>query len=130
MRPVALRLGVGVLWCALAPACSDALGVEDVIGIWNTQTINGYGVPGTVVYEGRSHEAEYVRWVFYDGGQCTLTQRVDGATATFDECDYTIDVKRGTIHVVLQFEAWAGNVARHRMTLTDPQDIVWTLGTD
>ena len=121
-------------WCVLAvlglvaaPACSEAFGIEDMLGVWNTQSINGYAVPGTVVYEGDTYDTQYVRWAFYDGGQCTLTQQVDGITATYDECAYTVNVEHETLTIALLSEPWDGSVDGNRMTLTDPQDVVWVL---
>lgn len=108
-------------------ACADGLGIEDVFGIWNTQSINGHAVPGTVLYEGVAYDTQYVRWVLYDGGLCTLTQQVDDVTATYDDCGYTVDVERETITIVLHAETWVGSVAGDTMTLTDPQDVVWVL---
>jgi hypothetical protein len=127
MRRMARWLALGVLGLAAVPACSDALGVEDVLGIWNTQSISGYSVPGTVVYEGDSYDTQYVRWTFYDGGLCTLTQQVDGVTATYDECEYSVNLGQETIAIDLLSEVWDGSVERERMTLTDPQDVVWVL---
>ena len=126
MRRAAAWLVLGILGF-VAVGCSDPVGVEDIIGIWNTTSINGYSVPGTVEYEGVNHDAEYARWVFYEGGQCTLTQHVDGSTETFDECEYTVDLTSETISVILLFEAWNGNLSRDRLTVTDPQDVVWLL---
>jgi hypothetical protein len=120
-------LTLGVLGSVAAPACSEPFGIDDILGIWNTQSINGYSVPGTVVYEGGTYDAQYVRWTFYDGGQCTLTQQVDGVTATYDECEYTVNMEQETLTIVLLFEPWDGSVAGNRMTLTDPQDVVWVL---
>ncbi|NIM48523.1 MAG: hypothetical protein GTO22_04575 [Gemmatimonadales bacterium] len=120
-------LALGVLGCIAAPACSDAFGIDDVLGIWNTQSINGYSVPGTVVYEGDSYDTQYVDWAFYDGGRCTLTQRVDGVTDTYDECDYTVNLEQETVSIVLLSEMWDGSVEEDSMTLTDPQDVVWIL---
>ena len=103
------------------------MGVEDVLGIWNTQSIGDYAVPGTVVYQGVSFDTRYVRWVLYEDGQCTLTQDVDGAIATFDACEYTVDLDRETISIVFQLDTWDGSIRGKTITLTDPQDIVWVL---
>lgn len=124
---VARGLALGVLTFVAAPACSDGLGVEDVFGVWNTQTINGYPVPGLVVYEGDTYDAQYVRWTFYDGGRCTLTQQVDGVTATYDECEYTVNGDLETLTMMFLSEQWDGRVAGSTMTLTDPQAIEWVL---
>jgi hypothetical protein len=120
-------LTLGVLGFMAAPACSDAFGVDEILGIWNTASINGYSVPGTVVYEGNSHDTRYVRWAFYDGGLCTLTQHVDGVTETYDECDYTMNVEQETIAIAFLFETWDGSFDENSMTLIDPQDVVWIL---
>ena len=120
-------LRAGVLGLVAVSGCSDALGIEDIVGIWSTASIGDYAVPGTVVYEGVSHDTRYVRWVFYDGGHCTLTQEVDGTTETYDDCDYTVDLERETISIVFLFEVWDGSVRGRSMTLTDPQDVVWGL---
>ncbi|MFQ6045031.1 MAG: hypothetical protein ACE5PT_01560 [Gemmatimonadales bacterium] len=127
MRRLARWTVLGVLGFAVAPTCGDAFGIDDVLGIWNTQSIGGHSVPGTVVYEGDSYDTQYVRWAFYDGPQCTLTQRVDGVTATYDECDYTVSVEHETITIVFLSEVWDGGVEGNRMTLTDPQDVLWIL---
>jgi hypothetical protein len=110
-----------------APGCGDPFGPADVLGIWNTQSINGYSVPGTVLYQGDTYDTEYVRWTFYDGGQCVLTQLVDGLTATYDECEYTVDAERKTVAMLLLAETWDASVEGNSMTLTDPQDVVWIL---
>lgn len=128
LRSRARGLVLGALGLVGAPACTDALGLEDVLGVWNTRSINGYAVPGDVVYEGSTYATEYVRWALYDGGFCTLTQLVDGVTATFDDCEYTVDLERRTIVIVFQSAPWDGEVAGDSMTLTDPQDVVWVLG--
>ena len=80
-----------------------------------------------MVYQGVSYDIQYVRWTFYDGGLCTLTQQVDGVTATYDECEYTVDADRPTVAMVLLSQSWNGRVEGGRMTLTDPQDVVWVL---
>ena len=127
MRHGARWLALAVAGLVGAPACGDEFGIDDVLGIWNTHTINGYAVPGTVVYEGVTYQTAYVRWTFYDGGLCTLTQQVDDITATYDSCEYTIDADQETIAIVLLSQEWNGSVDGSRMTLTDPQSVVWIL---
>lgn len=120
-------LVLGAFGAVAAPACGDAFGVGSVIGIWNTVSIGGHSLPGAVVYEGDSYDTEYVRWVLYDGGLCTLTQRVDGVMATYDDCDYSVNVEQKTLLIVFLSEVWNGSVEESSMTLTDPQDVVWVL---
>ncbi len=127
MRHTAQWLALGVFGFVAAPACGDAFAVEDIIGIWNTTSIGGYSVPGTVVYEGDSYDTQYVRWAFYDGGRCTLTQQVDGFTETYDDCDYTVNVEQRAIAITFLFETWDGIVDGSSLTLIDPLDVAWTL---
>lgn len=126
-RRLARWLALGVLVAAGLAACADAFGVEDVLGVWNTQSINDYPVPGSVVYRGIAYDTEYVRWAFYDGGQCTLTQLVNGYTDTYDDCTYTVAPDQATIAIVLHDEPWSGSAADDTITLTDPQDVRWVL---
>ena len=127
MRRVARWIGLSVIGLTAMSACGDAFGVRDVLGIWTTTSIGGYTVPGTVVYEGGDFDTQYVRWAFYDGGQCTLTQLVDGFTSTYDDCDYTVDVEQGTVAISFLSEIWDGVLDGDNMTLTDPLAVAWTL---
>lgn len=127
MRRLARWLTLGVLGFVAGPVCSDPFGIEDILGIWNTASINGYSIPGTVVYEGVSYDAQYARWAFYEGRQCLLTQQVDGVTETYDECNYTVNLEQETITIVFLFETWDGSLDGNSMTLTDPQDVIWML---
>jgi len=120
-------LALGVLGLGAPLACADAFGVEDILGVWSTQSIGGHAVPGTVVYAGVGYDTQYARWTFYDGGQCTLTQLVDGVTATYDGCEYTVSVQDETITIDFLSETWDGTVAGGQMTLIDPQDVAWIL---
>ncbi len=97
MRRMTRWLTLGVVAITAVPACGDPLGIDDILGIWNTASIGGHTVPGNVVYEGVEYDTEYVRWAFYDGGLCTLTQRVDGLTTTYDECSYTMNAEQEAI---------------------------------
>ena len=80
-----------------------------------------------MTYEGGTYDTQYVRWALYEDGTCTLTQRVNGATDTYDECTYTVDVEQESVAIVFLSEVWDGSVAGNQMTLTDPQDVVWVL---
>jgi hypothetical protein len=126
-RRKARWLALGVLGLAAPLACADPFGVEDVLGVWHTQSIGGHAVPGTVVYEGVSYDTQYARWTFYAGGQCTLTQLVDGVTATYDGCAYAVSEEDETLTIDFLSEVWDGTVAGDQMTLTDPQDVTWIL---
>ena len=127
MRQIPRWFIIGALLAGAFPACEDAVGLADVRGIWNTASIGGHAIPGTVDYDGTIFDTEYVRWAFYDGERCTLTQLVDGKTSTYDDCTYSADEERQAVSITFQSEAWAGTVSGERMTLTDPQDVVWIL---
>lgn len=127
MQRTAIRLALGVLVIVAAPACNDPCSVNGILGIWNTTSINGYSVPGHVEYESVSYEAEYVRWAFYEGGQCVLTQRVDNRTTTYDRCSYTVDQDQQRFTMTLMDEAWNGVQDGDRIALTDPRDVPFVL---
>jgi len=120
-------LALGALGTVAAPACGDPFGPEDIIGVWHTESIGGYVVPGLVVYQGITYNTEYARWTFYTDGLCTLTQKVDNTTDTFDQCDYSPDVENGAITVNFLSDAWEGSVDGHTMTLIDWNDVEWVL---
>lgn len=127
MKRTVRWLALGVFGFLAAPACSGRSGIDDIIGIWNTTSIDGYSVPGTVVYQGASLDTRYVRWVLYDGRQCTMTEMVNDSTYTFDECDYSVNLEQDSITIIFRFEEWKGSVDRRSMSLTDPKDKVWML---
>jgi hypothetical protein len=52
---------------------------------------------------------------------------VDGRTNTYDDCSYSADERQQTVSITFQAQAWAGAIDGERMTLTDPQDVVWML---
>jgi hypothetical protein len=120
-------LALGVLGFVAASACSEQSGSDDVIGFWDTKSVAGYSVPGKIEYVRKSHDTQYIRWVFYDGGQCTLTQHVDGGIDTYDECEYTVNVEQHTLTMTFQYEKWAGRLDGNRLVFTDPKDVEWIL---
>ncbi len=120
-------LALGVLGFVATPACSDQSDIDDVIGIWDTKSVAGYSVPGTIEYERKSHDTQYIRWVFYDGGRCTLTQHIDGAIETYGECEYTVNVEQQTLTMTFQMERWAGRLDGNSLIFTDPKDVEWIL---
>ena len=111
----------------LAVGCAERSDTADVRGVWNAQSIGGDDVPGTVVYDNDRLTAEYVRWVFFDDGPCLLTQRVDDLLATYDQCSYTVNEAEQTLVIAFMDEEWSGSFDGSRLTLTDPQDVVWVL---
>ena len=111
-----------------ASGCGRALGANDIIGVWETTSVNGYAVPGTVTVRGRTYEARYFRWTFVQGGVCTVAAQIDGDEDR-DAGNYRLDLEEQTITVSL--DRWVlnleGSLARDRMTLTDPAGVAYVL---
>ena len=126
MRRILRWLVPGALALAVGTACSDAFGVEDILGTWETTSVNGYSVPGTVVLEGSSFDIQYYRWTFVDGGHCSATGQVDGEVHSGD-CDYTVNLEQRTITISFEVNSLQGSIDGNTMTLTDEGDIVWIL---
>lgn len=121
---VGALLSIGVL---LAAGCAERSDTAEVRGVWNARSIGGGDVPGTIVYQDDSLRAEYVSWVFLDDGPCVLTQRVSDLRATYDDCTYTVNDQERTLVIDFMDEEWSGSFDGSRLTLTDPQDVVWIL---
>jgi hypothetical protein len=118
---------LGVVGLVAATACSDAFGIEDLLGTWSLTSIYGQSVPGTVTIDGESLDVQYVRLTFGVGGDCTLAQGMDGATWFITDCAYTVDLDRKTMAVLIQnLPTFQGSIdiAADRMTLTDADDLV------
>jgi hypothetical protein len=104
-----------------AAGCSDAFGVDDVLGVWESTSINGYDVPGTVTMNSSDFDVEYYRITFQDGGECAWAARIDGETYG-ELCEYTVNANQETIRI----EEWQdsdgwyaqGPVDGDRMTVT------------
>jgi hypothetical protein len=112
-------------WCALvavlvvanAGCGDDVFGLDDVIGQWETTSINGDAVPGMVVVAGDDYFVEYYRWTFVSAGQCSAEARVDGESFSLDNCDYSVDITQQTITGNSDGLDFAGTVNGDRMDL-------------
>ena len=121
MRTTARWLVLGVFGLIMGTGCSDPLGIDDIVGTWDTMSINGYSVPGTVIVEDREFDVRYIRWTFDHGGACTVVAQIDGDVDTFDGCQYTVDLEQATIDIDLgdEFTELLGSIDGDRMTLTN-----------
>jgi len=120
MRRTAQWLVLGAFGIFTATGCGDALGIDDIIGTWDTTSINDYSVPGTVVVEDQEFDVQYTRWTFDDGGGCTVVAQIDGAVDIFDGCNYTVNLAQQTIDIDLdEFTEVRGSIDGDRMTLTN-----------
>jgi hypothetical protein len=118
---------LGVLGLVVATACSDAFGIEDLLGTWSLTSIDGQSVPGTVTTDGESHDIQYQRLTLGVGGDCALAYGIDGATGSISDCAYTVDLDRKTIAVEIHsIPALQGSIDidGDRMTVTDDGDLV------
>lgn len=96
------RLGVGIAVGMLAlAACDNALGIDDVLGIWNAISVDGHAVPGPVEIGGHTFDVQYHRFTFLDGGLCVLSASIDGTVSSTDECGYSVDFEGETIAILL-----------------------------
>jgi hypothetical protein len=89
-----------VLALANAGCGEDVFGLDDVIGEWETRSINGQAVPGVVtVGGGIDVDVGYEHWTFLNGGDCTIEGEYDGTVDTVeqDDCQYTVDISQQTI---------------------------------
>jgi hypothetical protein len=115
-----------VLFGAVGLACSDILAVEDVVGIWDTTSINGDAVPGIVEIDTLSFDVEYWRWTFEPGGECTTATRIDSVDDTRG-CAYQVFSQSKLVLINFGFAAAEGVVNGDRMAVTDSSGNVFQL---
>ena len=128
MRRVTRWFVLGAFCILAATACGDAFGIDDVLGMWETTSINGDPVPGIVVVEGESFDVQYYRWTFVDGGQCSVAADVDGEVESMDDCDYTVNIEQETIAITFfDIDFFQGSINGDRMTLTDDEGVILVL---
>lgn len=122
-----------VLAGVLAAACSDVFSVEDALGLWEVEEINGSAVPGTVwvlMSSGDSVEItlEDFYWEFLDAPDCAYT--IDGPGEppfTNDACVYAVD-DEGEISITLNGDFTLTGVADgNGMALLDEDGNVFVL---
>ena len=108
-------------------ACTDVLAVDDVVGVWESTSINGDAVPGNVVIDGLRYDVEFWRWTFASGGLCSTTSRIESVEDTRG-CEYTVFSQSKRVSIDFGFAAVEGVVDGSRMTVTDGVGNVFLLG--
>jgi hypothetical protein len=126
-------IGAVALAGVLAAACSDVFSVEDALGLWEVEEINGSAVPGTVWIRGSSGDSAQVTledfyWEFLDAPECSYTIDVpDGPPFTNDACVYAVG-EDGDLSITLGGEFSLTGVADgNGMALQDEDGNVFVL---
>jgi hypothetical protein len=113
----------GVLtFVAVFLSCGDPFSVQDVLGEWQTTSVNGTDIPGTVdVYvDGDTVRSTVTQehWTFAAGGVCQESSVVNGASDTIEECEYQVDEEAEEITItLLSVITLSGPVEGSRITL-------------
>lgn len=115
-----------LLGSIIGTACSDVLAVEDVVGVWETTSINGDPVPGNVVIDGLIYDVQYWRWTFDNGGLCSTTSLIETVTDT-RACEYSVSPQSKRVTIDFGFATVGGVVDGDRMTVTDQVGNVFLL---
>ena len=125
MQQMARRAAFLILGVTAATACGDAVTLDDIRGVWNTASIDGDSVPGTVELNGRDLDIEYYRWTFAEG-VCTVVARIDGNEVNAD-CELSLDPEHQTVSIINSTYTAEGPVEGDRMSLTGPDSVTWVL---
>ncbi len=113
----------------IGAACSGVLEPQDILGLWELESVNGFSVPGDVTVHthdniARSIRVNYMRMTLRNDGTCffeysrgsVFSSRVfEGA----HDCDYDVDLSAGVIQVV---GGPPGRISASRMVLITYED--------
>ena len=128
MRRFQSYVTLGVLGLAVASACGDALGIEDVEGTWNTTSVNGDPVPGTVQFQGNTFDMQYYRFTFQRGGNCVLAYSVNSNAGENNDCEFLVNFKNAAITItVANLLDLGGTIEGNTMSLVDEFGTVYIL---
>lgn len=117
----------GTCWLTLVLAgailsCGDPFSVQDVLGDWQTASINGTDLPGMadIYIDGdtlvQNVASEY--WTFSTGGVCQESSVVNGFPDTIDDCEYLVDEEAEELAITLLSTIFlSGPVEGNRITL-------------
>lgn len=111
MRHAGSVIAIGTLMC-MGAACSGVLELEEILGLWELESVNGFGVPGDItVYTHdnipRTIRVNDFRITLRNNGTCRSEhsrgsvfsdQIYEGA----QDCDYHVDLSAGVIQIVDQ----------------------------
>ena len=113
-----------------APACSDSLGVEDILGIWEVISLNGDPVPGEVtIITGDSQDDinfDYIRVNVQSGNVCVLSWSVEGFGDSMDGT-YVLNIEANTLTTTFDEVTLVGSISGDSMTATDDDGNVYRL---
>ena len=120
MRGAWRRMALLFVGFVVLTGCSDAFGIDDVLGMWEATHMNGMSVPGTAEYYNTpTHkvtvEVQYLRLEFHDGGSYTQWGSMNGLE-TESEGTYTVDLEAQTLTMGI---AW-GTFVDDELTLSIP----------
>ncbi len=115
--------------------CSEPLTMDDVLGDWETESVSGVSLPGTIPYANLlggtdSMRLEAAQWSFLEGGWCSETAHVDGEVRTIGhaDCRFRVDFQAESIFVRLyDFGELPGTVSRSAITLLADDQYEWVL---
>ena len=128
MRRFLSYMTVGVLALTVGSACGDALGIEDIEGTWNTTSVNGDPVPGTVQFQGNTFDLQYYRFTFQRGGSCVLAYSVNSSAGENNDCDFQVNFKNAAIVIaVANLLDLGGTIEGDTMSLVDEVGTVYIL---
>lgn len=125
-------LATVVLAGILATACSDSFSVEDALGIWDVQRINGRTVPGDVWMRDDGDSAQVSIEAFYfeflAAPDCSYTIQAEGqAPSTNDDCTYGVTESGDITMTVNDLVSITGSADGNDLTLTDDDTNVFVL---
>jgi hypothetical protein len=101
MRRLVWWFAVGMSGLGPVSACGGGRSVDKIVGTWNATSINGDVVPGIVRFEGNPFDVRAYRFTFDREGGCSLTYSVGSNVGENRDCDFRVDVRKGTIAITL-----------------------------
>ncbi len=128
MRHTRAGIAIGTLMF-MGAACSGVLELEEILGLWELESVNGFSVPGDVtVYTQdnipRTIRVNYFRITLRNNGTCRSEysrgsvfsdQIYEGA----QDCDYHVDLGAGVIQIVGEPP---GTISANEMVLVSYED--------
>jgi len=123
IRTLCIGLTAATLGAGVA-GCGDGLAPEDVIGVWELESVNGDPVPGIVTFNsGTQYEFEYERYTIRADGACWWAvkgRQVGAADWEFMSTpngQYTLDPEARTITATVDATIYEFSVSGTQMTI-------------
>jgi hypothetical protein len=79
--------------------CSDVLTPQGILVTWELQSVNGFSVPGEVVYRGRTYTVEYERFVLLS----VVEESTDGSSKGSCRWEYSDNLQTTTADCEYEF---------------------------